>query len=118
MYRNPKKIKKEIKMVFFYLIDGIIVLATFGIGNALMENFNLSPFMQLVSYALFFLLGIWFCIRTPNHPVDRNIQMVFHYLRANRNRYHDFYKIDYSSTTLNRGGKLNGSQNKTKEKSR
>lgn len=98
-YRNPKNTKQEIKLMFFYLIDGAIFISTIFFGNAFFNLFNLSPTMNVVSYGFLVVLGFWLCLRTNAHPVDRNLFMIFHLLKSDKNKYYeistDYYENIY-----------------------
>ncbi|KLN95151.1 DUF5592 family protein [Enterococcus cecorum] len=89
MYRNPKNIKQEIKLFFFYLVDIGIVAGSVMTSVYLAKIMPITPTMKFVSYILAFIFGIWMCIRTSNHPKERNILMVYYLLRMDRNRYHE-----------------------------
>lgn len=89
MYRNPKNIRQEIKLFFFYLFDLAIVAGSVLFSVYVAKLFPLSPSMNLLLYFIAFVIGVWCCIRTPNHPKERNIVMVFHMIRMDRNRYHE-----------------------------
>lgn len=83
--------------MFFYLMDAGIVIATIFLGNYFLEFFNLSPVMNLISFFFLAILGVWLCLRTGSHPVDRNLYMVMHLLRSDKNRYHDISITEYEN---------------------
>ena len=89
MYRNPKNVKQEIKLFFFYIVDLIIVACNVMLSVYLAKLMPLSPAMKFAFYILFFIVGVWSCIRTANHPKERNILMLYYLIRMDRNRYHD-----------------------------
>jgi len=99
MYRNPKRTRQEVKIFFFFLVDGLILAATFAIGSTITDLFNLSPSMEILSYIFFICLGIWLCIRPNSHPVDRNLFMIAHLIRSDKNRYHCIYTNHNKSLT-------------------
>lgn len=89
MYRNPKNIKQEIKLFFFYLLDLGIVACNVMVSVYFAKLLPISPTMKLLLYVLAFVIGVWMCVRTPNHPKERNILMVYYLFRMDRNRYHE-----------------------------
>lgn len=89
MYRNPKNIKQEIKLFFFYLVDLGIVAGSVMTSVYFAKIMPITPTMKFALYILAFIFGIWMCIRTANHPKERNILMVYYLLRMDRNRYHE-----------------------------
>lgn len=101
MYKNPKSLKPGIKIFFFYVLDFAIVIATVLIGRAILDKFSLSPAVSVFSYIYLFILGLWLCIRTKEHPVDRNLHMIYFMLLQDKNRYHDFQlsRDNYTSIT-------------------
>lgn len=98
-FRNPKRTKHELKFLFFYLWDFVIFVATVFIGNMVMDRFNLSPVMTIVNYIFLIVLGVWFCFRTPSHPIDRNLYMVLYYMFADKSRYYNIQLKNYESQT-------------------
>lgn len=102
MYKNPKSLKPGVKIFFFYVLDFAIVIATIIIGRAIFDKFSLSPAINIFSYIYLFFLGLWLCIRTKEHPVDRNLHMIYFMLTQDKNRYHDFQlsRDNYRSMTL------------------
>lgn len=89
MYRNPKEIKQEIKLFFFYLLDLGIVAASVMLSVYLAKMFPVSASMKFLLYIVFFVIGVALCIRTPNHPKERNLNMIIHLFKMDRNRYHE-----------------------------
>lgn len=89
MYRNPKNIKQEIKLFFFYLVDLGIVAGCVMASVYIAKLTPINPTMKFILYILAFCIGVWSCIRTPNHPKERNILMVYYLLKMDRNRYHE-----------------------------
>lgn len=89
MYRNPKNIKQEIKLFFFYLVDLGIVAGCVMCSVYFAKLMPVSPLMKFAFYVLAFIVGVWMCVRTPNHPKERNILMVYYLVRMDRNRYHE-----------------------------
>lgn len=89
MYRNPKNIKQEIKLFFFYLVDLGIVAGMVMMSVYLAKLMPLTPPMKFALYGLSLILGIWMCIRTPSHPKERNALMFYYLLKMDRNRYHE-----------------------------
>ena len=83
--------------MFFYILDAAIVVLTIFVGNSFLGIFNLSPTMNMISYVFLGLLGVWFCLRTPAHPVDRNINMMAYLLMRDKNRYHEITTTHYDS---------------------
>jgi hypothetical protein len=91
MYRNPKNIKQEIKLFFFYLVDLGIVAGSVMASVYFAKLMPISPMMKFVIalYLLAFVVGVWMCVRTPNHPKERNILMLYYLFKMDRNRYHE-----------------------------
>lgn len=89
MYRNPKNIKQEIKLFFFYLVDIGIVAGCVFFSYYLAQLLPLTELMKIFLYIQGFCFGVWLCVRTPAHPQERNLNMVFHMLKMDRNSYHD-----------------------------
>ncbi|EPY6472545.1 DUF5592 family protein [Clostridium sporogenes] len=93
MYRNPKNIKQEIKLFFFYLLDlGIIALSVIT-SVYFAKVLPISAVMKLWLYFVAFCFGVWLCVRTPSHPKERNLVMLYHLAKMDRNRYHDIQFI-------------------------
>ncbi|HCM90573.1 MULTISPECIES: DUF5592 family protein [Vagococcus] len=89
MYRNPKNIKQEIKLFFFYLLDLGIISACVMFSVYFAKLLPISPYMKLLFYGLSGVVGLWLCVRTPAHPKERNLQIVFHMFSRDKNKYHD-----------------------------
>lgn len=100
MYKNPKNIKQEIKLMFFYLIDFAIVFITVFIGSKLFSVFKVPAEMKIFSYVFLFGLGTWLSLRTRTHPVDRNIYMILYWLKRDRNKYLDITPVKYQRKIL------------------
>ena len=95
MYRNPKEIKTEVKMFFFYVMDGVIFFVTLALGVALLNRFNVNSVLSIIGYIFFGILGIFLALRTPRHPVERNLSLIIHIFKRDNNQYYDF-QLDYS----------------------
>lgn len=89
MYRNPKNIKQEIKLFFFFLMDIGIVAGSVMTSVYFAKLMPITPLMKFLLYILFFIIGVWMCIRTPNHPKERNVLMLYYLFKMDRNRYHE-----------------------------
>ncbi|WP_052522504.1 DUF5592 family protein [Caldibacillus thermoamylovorans] len=95
MYTNPKNTKQEIKLWAFYLLDigivgGLLILASYVI-----KIIPLSATMQITYYILSGCFGVFLCVRTPSHPLDRNLKMFLYILKMDRNKYHPIDIKDY-----------------------
>lgn len=88
MYHNPKNTKQEIKLWAFYLLDIGIVGAMLFIASYVVKIVPLSGGMQIFYFILSACFGIFLCTKTPSHPTDRNITILLHIFRMDRNRYH------------------------------
>lgn len=88
MYHNPKNTKQEIKLWAFYLLDIGIVATMLFIASYVVKVLPLSPAMQIFYYILSACFGVFLCTKTPSHPIDRNITILMHLLKMDRNRYH------------------------------
>lgn len=88
MYKNPKNTKQEIKLWAFYLLDIGIVAAILVVASYITKILPLSPGMQIFYYIFSACFGIFLCIRTPSHPIDRNLNVLFNILKMDRNKYH------------------------------
>lgn len=89
MYRNPKNIKQEVKLFFFYLMDIGIVAGCVFFSFYIAKLIPISESMKILLYIQSFCFGVWLCVRTPAHPQERNLAMIFHLLKMDRNSYHD-----------------------------
>lgn len=94
MYHNPKNIKQEIKLYFFYLID-IGIVAGMVIAAVQLNKVLLLPgTMQLFFYILSGVFGVFLCIKTPSNPTVRNYKVLLNLLKMDRNSYHNFSHED------------------------
>ncbi|HDI3019245.1 hypothetical protein HYH68_16345 [Clostridium botulinum] len=100
MYRNPKNIKQEIKLFFFYLLDLGIIAASVVASVYVAKLLPISAGIKLLFYIVAFCFGVWLCIRTSAHPKERNLAILYHLIKMDRNRYHD---IEF---TRNKRGKI------------
>lgn len=87
IYRNPKNTKQEIKLWAFYLLDIGIVAAMLIIASHVVKIFPLSPSIQIFYYILSACFGIFLCIKTPSHPIDRNLKLLLYIFKMDRNKY-------------------------------
>lgn len=112
MYQIPKNTKQEIKLSFIYLKDLGIIAITYFIGTNIFDYFGVHGIMTIISYVFLIVLGIWFCIKTSTHPVDRNVSMLFYFLINNRNQYFDITRNNYQSVThIKKGRVKDGAKN-------
>lgn len=99
MYTNPKNIRTEVKLFFFYVMDAAIFFVTLAVGVALLKQFHVIALLSIVGYFFFGVLGIFLAMRTSRHPIDRNLNMIIHFFRQNRNQYYDFQLDQVRSIT-------------------
>jgi len=88
MYQNPKSTKQEIKLWAFYLLDIGIVVGMVMIASYVTKLFPLSPTMEMLYYIVSAVFGVYLCVRTPKHPTDRNLLVLFNLVKADKNNYH------------------------------
>ncbi|ANZ96204.1 DUF5592 family protein [Brochothrix thermosphacta] len=88
MYTNPKNIKQEIKILFFYFVDLLIILGGFVVGVALSKALHLSFAPKMILLVITTLFAFWLCVRAPSHPKERNLSVLFHLFKMDRNHYH------------------------------
>lgn len=88
MYKNPKNTKQEIKLWAFYLIDIGIVAGMLVLASYVVKVIPLGGGMTIFYYILSGCFGIFLCAKTPSHPIDRNIIILIHLFRMDRNKYH------------------------------
>lgn len=88
MYKNPKNTKQEIKLWAFYLLDIGIVAGMMMLATYVIKIVPLSGTMTIVYYILSASFGIFLCAKTPNHPIDRNLNILIYLFRMDRNKYH------------------------------
>lgn len=88
MYRNPKNTKQEIKLWAFYLIDIGIVVGMIFIATYVLKVLPLGGTMTIFYYVISALFGLFLCAKTKNHPIDRNLNILFYLLKMDRNKYH------------------------------
>ncbi|RBP59338.1 hypothetical protein DES36_11963 [Alkalibaculum bacchi] len=88
MYKNPKNTRQEIKLWAFYLLDIAIVAGMLLIANNISKIIPLSPSMQIFYYIFSACFGVFLCMKTTSHPIDRNLNILFYIFRMDRNKYH------------------------------
>lgn len=88
MYKNPKATKQEIKFWFFYFVDLGLMIGLMVMASYIKDMFRLSGKMQIVYYILTCAFGVFLCMKTKEHPLDRNIQMLYYLCRTDRNKYY------------------------------
>ncbi|EUJ34195.1 DUF5592 family protein [Brochothrix campestris] len=88
MYTNPKNIKQEIKILFFYFVDIMIVIGGFIVGVGISKPLHLSFGMTLFLEILTTLFALWLCVRAPSHPNERNLSVLIHLFKMDRNHHH------------------------------
>uniref|UniRef100_UPI00345024CB DUF5592 family protein n=1 Tax=Carnobacterium sp. TaxID=48221 RepID=UPI00345024CB len=87
-FQNPKSTKQEIKLWAFYLLDIGIIVGMVMIASYITRIIPLSPLMEMFYYIASAIFGIYLCVRTPNHPTDRNIKVLVNLLKMDKNNYH------------------------------
>lgn len=89
MIRNPKNIKQEVKLWFFYMFDLGIIAGTTMLGVYVAKMFPLQPFVVTLVWIVFFLLGVFLCVRVPQNPKDRMVFMIAYSLFTDRHTYEE-----------------------------
>lgn len=95
MIRNPKNIKQEVKLWFFYMFDLGIVAGMTMFGVYIAKIFPLQPLVVTLVWIVFFLLGIFLCVRVPKNPNDRMISMIVYSLLTDRHTYEEISYEDH-----------------------
>lgn len=85
--KNPKNIKREIKLKLFYVLDLAIVTCMIILANYLNTVLYLTGTFSILLYILFLIFGIFLCIKPPNSPTNRNFVVIYHLLTSDRNQY-------------------------------
>ena len=88
VYINPKNTRQEIKMWFAPLMDIGIVGGCLFCAMMLNNILLLPSVFPVVLYILSGLFGLFLCLRTPQHPTDRMVVVLYHILKRDRNRYY------------------------------
>ncbi|WP_142319901.1 hypothetical protein, partial [Bacillus thuringiensis] len=73
MMRNPKNTKQEIKLAFFYIIDGAIIALMLVLASYMPKVVPVGGFGRIMFYVLFGAFGLFLCIKPHNSPTNRNI---------------------------------------------
>lgn len=90
MYTNPKSVKQHIKLFFFHLVDLAIVVISFMAISSVLGALPLPGWGQALNYILAATVSVFLALRSPRHPVDRNIAMLFHLYKMDRRKYYDY----------------------------
>ncbi|PFB88631.1 DUF5592 family protein [Bacillus thuringiensis] len=88
MIRNPKNIKQEIKLAFFYIIDGGIIAIMLILAGYMPNVVPIGGFGRLMFYVLFGLFGLFLCIKPYNSPTNRNLKVILDMLKMDNKNYH------------------------------
>lgn len=87
-YRNPKNIRQEVKLFFFYLLDLAFVAGCTVFGFEIASKLPLNLPMKFALDIISLVFGVWCCIRTKAHPKERNVLMLYYMFKMDKNRYH------------------------------
>lgn len=83
----PRTTKATIKLLFFRLVDMMIVAGLFFGGYYLQEAIHLPGKQYLVFQLLNISFGIFCCLPSQHSPNKRTIQIVIHLLRRDTTKY-------------------------------
>lgn len=85
--RNPKNIKREIKLKLFYVLDLAIITGMLILANYINTVLYITGGFSVTLYVLFGLFGIFLCIKPPNSPTNRNLIVIYHLITFDKNQY-------------------------------
>lgn len=85
--RNPKNIKREVKLKLFYVLDITIIAGMLILANYLNTVLYITGGFSIALYILFGLFGIFLCIKPPNSPTNRNLIVIYHLITFDKNQY-------------------------------
>ncbi|HFT5903686.1 TPA: hypothetical protein ACGSMF_004861 [Bacillus cereus] len=99
MMRNPKNTKQEIKLAFFYIIDGAIIALMLVLASYMPKVVPVGGFGRIMFYVLFGAFGLFLCIKPHNSPTNRNIFVILDILKMDNKNYHPIEVNTISSET-------------------
>ncbi|EJQ36001.1 hypothetical protein IEE_05477 [Bacillus cereus BAG5X1-1] len=88
MMRNPKNVKQEIKLSFFYLIDAGIIAMMLILANYVTKIVPMGGVASIVLHVTFAVFGLFLCIRPFNSPTNRNVKVIWKMLKMDNKNYH------------------------------
>jgi len=88
MIRNPKNVKHEIKIAFFYIVDAGLVVTMLILANYIAKIVPVGGFGKIMFYVIFGVLGLFLCIKPFNSPTNRNIKVIWNMLKMDNRNYH------------------------------
>ncbi|MRD16253.1 hypothetical protein GH833_31620, partial [Bacillus thuringiensis] len=63
MMRNPKNTKQEIKLAFFYIMDGAIIVLMLVLASYMSKLVPVGGLGRIMFYVLFGAFGVFLCIK-------------------------------------------------------
>lgn len=87
MKRNPKNTKQEIKFIFFYFTDLVIIVCIMMLASYVAKILLLGAMAKVLLYIVAAALGIFLCIKPFSSPTNRNMKVIMDMFKMDRRKF-------------------------------